>query len=62
MEHFTIAELATKWRVSQSTILRIFRTEPGVLKIGNIKSRKRTKISLRIPSDVAARVHARMSA
>jgi AraC-like DNA-binding protein len=58
--HFTVAELAKEWRLSPSTLLRIFKSEPGVLRIGNLKTRKRTKISLRIPKDVAERVHRRL--
>jgi hypothetical protein len=59
--HYTIAELARMWRLSDSTILRLFKSEPGVLRIGNVRSRKRTKISLRIPHDIAERVHARLT-
>jgi hypothetical protein len=59
--HFTIAELAKEWRLSPSTVLRMFQSEPGVLRIGNTRTRKRTRISLRIPKDVAERVHRKMS-
>jgi AraC-like DNA-binding protein len=51
--HYTIAELARTCNLSPSTILRIFKSELGVLRIGNVNSRKRVKISLRIPEDVA---------
>lgn len=59
--HYTIAELAKMWRLSPSTVLRLFQSEQGVLRIGNTRSRKRTRISLRIPKDVAERVHRRQS-
>jgi hypothetical protein len=59
--HFTIAELAKAWRLSDSTVLRIMKSEPGVLKIGNINSRKRAKISIRVPAEVADRVWARLT-
>jgi len=59
--HYTVAELAKKWRISPSTALRLFKSEPDVLRIGNIRAKKRVKISLRIHQDVAERVHARLT-
>lgn len=59
-EHYTITELAKMWKLSYSTIQRMFRGEPGVLHLGNIHSRRRTRISLRIPADVAEKVHQRL--
>ena len=59
--HYTIAEVAKTWSLSQSTVLRIFKSEPGVLRLGNVNSRKRVKISLRIPENVAERVWARLT-
>lgn len=59
--HYTINQLAEMWGLSHSTILRHFKGEPGVLHIGNVNSRRRTKISLRIPLSVAERVHKRLS-
>jgi hypothetical protein len=59
--HFTIAQIAKAWSLSESTVWRIFKAEPGVVRIGNLNSRKRTRISLRIPQDVAERVHRRLS-
>jgi hypothetical protein len=62
-KHFTPTELADAWGVSVDTIRNIFRNEPGVLKIGKRESRfKRGYITLRIPRDVAERVHRRLSA
>ena len=49
------------WRLSPSTVLRLFQGEPGVLRIGNTRTRKRTRISLRIPKDIAERVYRRQS-
>jgi hypothetical protein len=59
--HYTVAQIAKVWSISQSTALRIFKEEPGVLRIGNTNSRKRTKISIRIPHDVALRVHSKLT-
>jgi hypothetical protein len=55
--HYTVAEIAKTWQLSQSTVLRMFKTEPGVLQLGNLHARKRTKIYLRIPQSVLDRVH-----
>jgi AraC-like DNA-binding protein len=55
--HYTVAEVAKMWQMSQSTVLRIFKLEAGVLMIGNVNTRKRTKIYLRIPQSVLDRVH-----
>jgi hypothetical protein len=62
-KHFKPEELAEAWGVSTETIRSIFREEPGVLKIGKTGSRyKRGYITLRIPEEVAERVHRRLSA
>jgi hypothetical protein len=60
--HYTPQELADAWRVSVETIRNIFRDEPGVLKIGQRATRfRRAYITLRIPRQVAERVHRRLS-
>jgi hypothetical protein len=62
-KHFTPTELAKAWSVSPETIRAIFRNEPGVLKIGKVAGRfRRAYITLRIPEEVAKRVHRRLSA
>lgn len=59
-KHYTCKELAEQWKVDQSTIRKLFRDEPGVLRFGRSGRRtKRDYVSLRIPASVAARVHAR---
>ena len=58
-KHFTPAELAEAWGVDVETIRNIFRDEPGVLKISNASKLRTT---LRIPQDVAERVHRRLAA
>lgn len=61
--HYTPMELAELWGVSAETIRNIFRDEEGVLKIGTTGGRyKRGYITLRIPEEVAERVHRRLSA
>jgi hypothetical protein len=62
-KHYTPQELAEAWGVSTESVRQIFREEPGVLKIGKTGSRyKRGYVTLRIPEDVAERVHQRLSA
>jgi hypothetical protein len=62
-KHFTPQALAEAWGVSTETIRQIFREEPGVLKIGKPGTRsKRGYFTLRIPQEVAERVHRRLSA
>ena len=57
--HYTPKELASIWRLDQTTVRRLFIDQPGVLKIGksNRRDGKRDYLSLRIPESVALRVH-----
>jgi hypothetical protein len=62
-KHYSPDELATLWGVSVDSIRRIFRDEPGVLKMGSRSPKhKRQYLTLRIPESVAERVHTRLSA
>jgi hypothetical protein len=58
-KYYSPSELAKLWGVDVETVRNIFRAEPGVLKISN-GSKLRT--TLRIPADVAERVHRRLAA
>lgn len=60
-KHYSVAELAKLWLLSESTIRRIFIEEPGVLKLAHQETRfKRRYTSLRIPERIALRVHRRL--
>ncbi len=62
-KHYAPDELAELWGISTETIRSIFREEPGVLKIGKTGGKyKRGYVTLRIPGEVAERVHRRLSA
>lgn len=61
--HYSPSELAEAWGVSVETIRSLFRQEPGVLKIGSTGTKyRRGYTTLRIPQEVAARVHRRLAA
>ena len=62
-KHFTPAQLAAAWAVHVKVIRNLFRDEPGVLKIGDRSPKhKRQYLTLRIPKEVAERVHKKLSA
>lgn len=59
--HYSIAEVATMWGLSVSTIRRIIDRQPGLVIIGNAGdggTRRRTTV--RIPESVLSRIHARL--
>lgn len=59
--HYSVAELARLWNLSQKTIRRMFENEPGVLQWGSQETRsKRSYVTLRIPETVALRLHRRL--
>jgi hypothetical protein len=59
--HYSVAELANLWNLSENTIRRMFDNEPGVLQWGSQETRrKRAYTTLRIPETVALRVHRRL--
>ena len=62
-KHYTVTELAVLWGLSEDTIRRLFRHEPGVLVIENPDRRygRRRYASLRIPESVARRVYEKLS-
>jgi hypothetical protein len=56
--HFSVEELSGLWGYSKDTIRRLFRNEPGVLKIGSPETRfKRARFQISIPESVAMRVY-----
>ena len=57
-KHYSVAELAKLWQLSERTIRRMFENEPGVLCWGGEETRfKRQYKTLRIPESVVLRVH-----
>lgn len=58
--HYTVPELAAAWNVSDDTIRKLFRREPGVVSIRNPRPGRRDYTTLRVPEDVAQRVYRRL--
>jgi hypothetical protein len=63
-KHFSPNDLAKAWGISAELVRQLFRTEPGVLRLGEQKQQAKTRsyVTLRIPKSVAERVHKRLSA
>lgn len=60
-KHYSVADLAELWNLSEKTIRRMFGNEPGVLLWGDKERRfKRAYTTVRIPETVALRVHRRL--
>lgn len=57
-KHYAPRYWARRWGISDSTVVRWFRDEMGVLRL-NSESRngKRSRVELRIPASVAERVY-----
>jgi hypothetical protein len=63
VRHYSVAEIAAIWNLSDEAVRGIFANEPGVLVLGDLKprGRKRHYTTLRIPEFVVERVHRRLS-
>ena len=59
--HYTVADVAAIWSLSDDMVRRIFEREPGVLVLGGSGSGTRRYRTLRIPASVVQRVHRRLS-
>src|SRR5437764_12238931 len=59
-KHYRVRELAALWGFSDNTIIRIFTSEPGVIRLES-GAGKRKYTTLSIPEGVALRVHERLS-
>jgi hypothetical protein len=60
-KHFRVKELAALWGLSDSTIIKLFTDEPGVLRVTTPGTGKRRYAVLSIPESIALRVHERFS-
>jgi transcriptional regulator GlxA family with amidase domain len=62
-KHFTVQEIADLWQMSAMTVRRLFQDEPGVLKLGVVRTMRsaRPHVMLRIPASVLDRFHQQRS-
>jgi len=56
--HYTIGELAAKWRLGRETVRLLVKDEPGVVKIRLGRRKALTRYS--IPESIARRVHTKL--
>jgi AraC-like DNA-binding protein len=59
--HYSPAEIAEIWNLSEDAVRRLFEKEQGVLVLENHKPGKRRYRTFRIPESVAQRVHRKLS-
>ena len=60
--HYSLAQLAEQWNLSEDTVRRIFENEPDVLIFENPeRGSSRRRRTMRIPESVAGRVYRRLS-
>ena len=59
-KHYRVRELAALWGFSDNTIIRMFASEPGVVRLESGAGRRKYT-TLSIPQSVALRVHERLS-
>jgi hypothetical protein len=61
-KHYSIAEIAKLWALSEKTVRKMFENEGGVLSWGRPQSngKKRSYVSLRVPESIMIRIHQRM--
>jgi AraC-like DNA-binding protein len=61
--HYTVAEVAKNWGLSERKVRRMFQDAPGVLQsnLRTLRARKRPHVCLRIPESVLIRVHGEMA-
>jgi hypothetical protein len=55
--HYTPRFYAELWGLSESTVLRWFQDQPGVLKCGEPRKGRRTRVEIRIPFSLAMRIY-----
>jgi hypothetical protein len=61
--HYSVQQVSEMWGYSAETIRRLFRDEPGVLRIGSAETRfKRKRWQLSISESILIRVYQRLCA
>ena len=58
---YTPHDLAERHKLHVETVRKLFRDEPGVIRLGHSRGRRRQYFTLRIPASAAERVFRRMT-
>jgi hypothetical protein len=58
--HYSVAEVAAMWNLSQDKVRKIFQNEPVLILPGQGSGHVRRYTTMRIPESVLQRVHRRM--
>jgi hypothetical protein len=56
---WTPEQLAERWQVSNDTVLRILEDSPGVINLGNARSKRRSYRVLRVPENILKIIEAK---
>jgi hypothetical protein len=56
--HYSISDLASRWRLGRETVRLLVKDEPGVVKIRMGRRKSMTRYS--VPESIARRVHTRL--
>jgi hypothetical protein len=60
-KHYSIAEIANLWGLSERTTRRILDREPGILAWGQPgDGKRRRRLTVRVPESVLLRIHGRL--
>lgn len=57
-DHYTIADLAQRWKLSRETIRQLVKDDPAVAKVRLGRRKAMTRYS--IPASVASRIHTKL--
>jgi hypothetical protein len=57
-EHYNIADLSKKWKLSRETVRQLVKNDPDVVKVRNGRRKAMTRYS--IPASAATRIHTRL--
>lgn len=57
--HYSIGDLAGRWRLGRETVRKLLMNEPGVLKVRLGPKKSHTRYS--VPESVAQRIHRRLT-
>jgi hypothetical protein len=59
-DHYSIADLAKRWRIGREAVRLLVKDEPGVFRLRLGRKKSMTRYS--VPESVARRIHTRLAA